>query len=998
MPEQAAALNRQPADFAVSLLGHETQELMSTGGQCLANGDAETAESLFRAAAIKRPWDPETRYQFASAQIAAGHADEALRTLAEARDLHARLILQANAPEAMAVDADPQRLLELANLFYGKNHMATATSLFQRLVDANPDIPNLRLQLGLTLQHQGRVEEAIAVFESLVRRWPHPTHHSFLHYAIAFQRATPAAMYEEGLRYAQMHTAHLPKRKRSLTRRDGKLRVGYFSPLFNQHQLTKFFAPVMEHHDRSRFSLVCYSGAPVSDAVGAAIREGCDLWREVGQMDDEAFASQVAADEIDILVDLWGHTAGNRLPVFARRPAPINLSWLNYIETTGLAEFDYVLHANAYDLPGAQELYSEPIYPIGPVVAPFRQFFDMPPAGDTPMLVNKHMTFGCFGHPAKLTLKVIETWSEILKAVPTSKLVLRSGYYDDPTLQRTIRAQFAAFGVAATRIEFPPFETGAAYLSTYRKVDLIFDPFPYQGLTTTLDAVSAGIPVLTWEGKHMHDRIATVTLQACGLEELCAPTREAYVETAIALAKDPARLNALRARVRPGFEDSAYRDEAGFTRRLEAAFEAMAEAKDGKRLPPRSENPPKPAAAIAKPAAASPPILPFVTEAEYAQAVSAPQEVLYEAERVEGGRPIMFPEPESNFFDLRPLGYDFPAVTLTTLRDVVVRGKSNFLTPPDAILRHQFFNPVSEIATEEFYGRLEFSADHRDARWIESGAFDAGCLPEAAVFTDGVAFNYAHWMTEVLPRIAAFVRGGAHAGVPLIVDSDLHPNIVRSITLVAGPDAVVYSLRPDQFVKVGVLHSVSPTGYIAFKNRPQPQETIGQGIFAPRALRQAIEHLRRAAELGPADKARPKLFLRRKSGARHIVNEAEIQEALVARGFVVVEPERLSLDDQMALYSGAGMIVGATGAAITNLLFCQPDCPTVVMIPKFQQTAYWYWRGMAAAAGTGPVLHVTGEQINPAADPFDPLALHANFAVELKDVLDAVDVAKTISG
>jgi len=995
VPEQATALTRQPADFAVSLLGHEISELMSTGAQCLANGDGETAESLFRAAAVRRPWDPETRYQLAAAQIAAGHADEALRTLAEARDLHARLILQANAPEATAVDAEPQRLLELANLFYSKNHMATATSLFQRLVDANPDIPNLRLQLGLSLQHQGRVEESIAVFESLVRRWPHPAHHSFLHYAIAFQRATPAAMYEEGLRYAQMHTAHLRKRKRNLTRKDGKLRVGYFSPLFNQHQLTKFFAPVMEHHDRSRFSLVCYSGAPASDATSAAIRERCDLWREVGQMDDEAFAAQVAADEVDILVDLWGHTAGNRLPVFARKPAPIVLSWLNYIETTGLSEFDYVLHANAYDLPGAQDIYSEPIYPIGPVVAPFRQFFEMPAAGDTPMLVNKHMTFGCFGHPAKLTLQVIETWAEILKGVPTARLVLRSGYYEDPTLQRTIRAQFAAFGVAAARIEFPAFETGAAYLSTYRKVDLIFDPFPYQGLTTTLDAVSAGVPVLTWEGQHMHDRIATVTLQACGLEELCAPTRAAYIETAIALAKDPARLNALRARVRPGFEDSAYRDEAGFTRRLEAAFEAMAEAKDGQRAAPASDDPPPPAVAKAQPAP-SPLSLPFFTEGEYAQATGAPREVLCEAERVEGGPPLMFPEPEPGFFDLRPLSYDFPAVTLTTLRDVVVRGKSNFLTPADAILRHRFFNPVSEIATEEFYGRLEFSADHRAARWIEAGAFDAGHLPEAAVFTDGVAFNYAHWMTEVLPRIAAFVRDGAHAGVPLIVDSDLHPNIVRSVALVAGPDAVVYSLRPDQFVKVGVLHSVSPTGYIAFKNRPQPRETIGQGVFAPQALRQAIDQLRGGAERGPADKARPKLFLRRKSGARHIVNEAEIQEALVAGGFVVVEPERLSLDDQMALYSGAGMIVGATGAAMTNLLFCQPDCPTVVMIPKFRETAYWYWRHMAAAAGTGPILHVSGNQIDPREDPFDPLALHANFAVELKDVLEAVDAAATL--
>jgi predicted O-linked N-acetylglucosamine transferase (SPINDLY family) len=235
-----------------------------------------------------------------------------------------------------------------------------------------------------------------------------------------------------------------------------------------------------------------------------------------------------------------------------------------------------VLHADGYVTPGSQALFSETIYPIGPVVAPFRQFFDMPPAGETPLLANGFMTFGCFGHPAKVTLDVIRLWSRILVAVPTSKLVLRSGYFQDPVLQRSLRAQFAAFGIRAERIEFPPFAKGADFLATYKGVDLILDPFPYQGMTTTLDVVSAGAPVLTWEGDHMHNRIAAVTLRACGLDELITPSEDAYVETAVALAGDPQRLNALRARVRPGFEASPYRDEAGFTLRLEAAFEDMA--------------------------------------------------------------------------------------------------------------------------------------------------------------------------------------------------------------------------------------------------------------------------------------------------------------------------------------------------------------------------------------------------------------------------------------
>src|SRR5262249_8947792 len=155
---------------------------------------------------------------------------------------------------------------------------------------------------------------------------------------------------------------------------------------------------------------------------------------------------------------------------------------------------------------------------------------------------------------------------------------------------------------------------------------------------------------------------------------------------------------------------------------------------------------------------------------------------------------------------------------------------------------------------------------------------------------------------------------------------------------------------------VGMLHNVSPTGYVPFKLRPQPLETIGHGLFAPQALREAVRRMR--AGVGGAGEERPKLLIRRNAIVRQMTNEAEIAEALVARGFIEVAPERLSLDEQVALYSRARMVVGATGAAMANLIFCQPDCPIVILMMKFRETAYWYWRGMAAAAGAGPVLHV----------------------------------------
>jgi hypothetical protein len=235
-------------------------------------------------------------------------------------------------------------------------------------------------------------------------------------------------------------------------------------------------------------------------------------------------------------------------------------------------------------------------------------------------------------------------------------------------------------------------------------------------------------------------------------------------------------------------------------------------------------------------------------------------------------------------------------------------------------------------------------------------------------------------------------------GVPLVIDADLHPNIMRSIALVAGPEAPLYRLAHDQSVRVGVLHNVSPTGYVPFKLRPQPVDTICHGLFGGQALQGMVGQLRRGiGGLAPGPE-RPKLFIRRNSAIRQIVNEAQIAEALSKLGFVTFEPECLTLDEQVATFSRAGMIVGATGAAIANLVFVPPDCPIVVLMPKFQHTAYWYWRRMAAAAGAGPVVHVSGDQIDPLEDPFAPLAVHADFAVGLRDVLDAVDAADVLKG
>jgi capsular polysaccharide biosynthesis protein len=184
---------------------------------------------------------------------------------------------------------------------------------------------------------------------------------------------------------------------------------------------------------------------------------------------------------------------------------------------------------------------------------------------------------------------------------------------------------------------------------------------------------------------------------------------------------------------------------------------------------------------------------------------------------------------------------------------------------------------------------------------------------------------------------------------------------------------------------------------VPFKLKPQPIETICHGRFGSQALRAAVAALRKDLPLDLGAE-RPRLVVRRNSALRHIVNEPEVEARLVALGFTPVEPERLTLEEQVAVFSRARMVVGATGAAMANLVFFPPDCPTVVIMPRFRHTAYWYWRRMAAAAGAGPVVHVSGAQTTPTEDPWDALAVHQDFGIAVQDVLDAVEAAEALSG
>jgi predicted O-linked N-acetylglucosamine transferase (SPINDLY family) len=424
---------------------------------------------------------------------------------------------------------------------------------------------------GLALQHQGRTEQACAVFHWAADAFPSADIQQFAIYPQIFCDDGDARHAKEARAWAQLYAPALSAGPLNNPVRAGrKLHIGYVAPSFAKSQLRQFIAPLLDHHDPHAFQVSLYPAV--------AMEEGWPPWiriRPIGHLDDEAAADLIWRDSVDVLSDCWGHTAGSRIAVFARRPAPVQVAWMNFIQTTGLEQMDYVLHADANGERQPEDLFTEQAWPIGPVFNAFRPASGRLPPAPTPALTTGQVTFGSFNHPAKLSDWTLDAWGAILRGAAHARLLLKYGYFVDPVLQRVTQARFAARGVAPERILFAGHSKGEAYFQSYRDIDVMLDTWPAPGSTTTLDALSNGVPVLAKATQTSGGHYVRAILEAAGLPDLIADSPEDYVRRGLALAHDVKALDALRARVRPGFDGGRLCDEAAFTRRVEAAFGEM---------------------------------------------------------------------------------------------------------------------------------------------------------------------------------------------------------------------------------------------------------------------------------------------------------------------------------------------------------------------------------------------------------------------------------------
>lgn len=353
------------------------------------------------------------------------------------------------------------------------------------------------------------------------------------------------------------------------------LRVGYLSPDFRDHPVSVFLSSAVAFHHRDRFETFCYSSNPKEDPVTRAFRQVVPHWREVSGMDDRRLAEGIRADGIDILVELAGHTKGNRLPVLALRPAPVQVSYLGYPATTGLATVDYRLTDALCNPPETQAWYCERLVPIEGGFCCYLPRPDAPDPGRLPAARNGHVTFGSLLNPKKVGEPVVALWARVLKEVPDARLLLFRNTLAAPATRARYVEAFGRHGIGPERLDLRWERRHPNYMAVYRDIDVALDTLPFAGHTLTCEGLWMGVPTVTLMGRDFAGRMGASVLHMAGLEGFTARTEDEFVRIAAGWAGRPQELARLRQGLRRQVERSRLCDATAFTRALEAAYRGM---------------------------------------------------------------------------------------------------------------------------------------------------------------------------------------------------------------------------------------------------------------------------------------------------------------------------------------------------------------------------------------------------------------------------------------
>jgi len=485
--------------------------------------------------------------------------------------------IEAAAAFELAIERNPQSAAAhfgLGNAFREMGLMDESIDAYERTLTIERDHHQAMNNLANALKECGRIEEAIARYRRAAELSEEARVAGNVLYALHFHpdydRQRLAEEHEAWRRTYAQSLESQPMRHSNDRSSDRKLRVGYVSPDLREHPVGRFMQTLLAHHRHDQFEIFCYADHAKADTMTARLRSCADHWREVHERSDDELAKQMNEDRIDILVDLAMHTANNRLLVFSRKPAPVQMSYLAYCSTTGLKAIDWRLSDPYLDPPGVDKFYSEKTIRLARSYWCYEAPANPPPLASPPSLNNGIVTFGSLNNFAKISQGAIDAWASILQRTPNSRLILHA---HEGSHRQRLQDLLASQSIDPNRLEFVGFYSMSGYLTQYARIDVALDPFPYGGGHTTFDALWMGVPVVTLAGRTGVGRGGVSILSNLGKSQWIADSIDSYIDTANSLARDIDERMTIRNQMRGWMTRSPSMDAASHARDIESAYQ-----------------------------------------------------------------------------------------------------------------------------------------------------------------------------------------------------------------------------------------------------------------------------------------------------------------------------------------------------------------------------------------------------------------------------------------
>ncbi|MBN2138834.1 MAG: tetratricopeptide repeat protein [Sedimentisphaerales bacterium] len=553
--------------------GHSASEFLAAAAEAVRSGRRDYAAEVLDDRAIASVWRifeadrSRTDLLSALAEILAqiGRVDEAERCYEK---------LLESGPNAAIYN-------KLGCLFQCTGRLSEAGEYLQKAVRTEPNKPELWANLARVLMEMGRMQEGIELLRRAVEKMPDNSqaHSNLLFRLHQMPELNRQRLFEEHKRWGRLHAsaASAGTVHHNLPDPERRLRVGYISPDFRRHSVAYFFEPLLDGHDRREVEIYCYGNVEFRDQVTERLARKCDQYRDIRNLDDKAVAELIEQDGIDILVDLAGHVGDNNLLVMARRPAPVQVTWLGYPDTTGLTAIDYRLTDTFTDPPdsGAQRFYTEELVYLPDGFLCYSPPDFAPPIALLPAEKAGFVTFGSFNNSCKINSVVTELWARVLRANANSHLLLKLKGGGEPQIRDRYLKEFEKGGIGRSRLDILGWQGPSEHLRSYARMDIALDTYPYNGATTTCEALWMGVPTVSLVGQCHASRVGLSILSRVGLGFFAASTADEYVAKATALAGNLPALAQIRYSMRARIAASGLCYTRGFASQIESAYRQM---------------------------------------------------------------------------------------------------------------------------------------------------------------------------------------------------------------------------------------------------------------------------------------------------------------------------------------------------------------------------------------------------------------------------------------